>query len=44
MKYLVSILAIAMLASCGAKNTDTTKTTTNTSTNNEINQKIKSMS
>ena len=44
MKYLVSILAIAMLASCGAKNTDTTKTTTNTSTNNEINQEIKSMS
>ena len=38
MKYLISLLTIALLASCGAKNTETKPTNSGTSsTNTEIN-------
>ena len=44
MKYLISVLAIALLASCGAKNTETKPTNSGTSsTNTEINKELDSM-
>ena len=42
MKYLISLLTIALLASCGAKNTETKPTNSGTSsTNTEINKELK---
>ena len=44
MKYLISLLTIALLASCGAKNTETKPTNSGTSsTNTEINKELDSM-
>ena len=43
MKYLISLLTIALLASCGAKNTETKPTNSGTSsTNTEINKELDS--
>ena len=39
MKYLISLLTIALLASCGAKNTETKPTNSGTSSTSQISDK-----